>query len=169
MLFTYAYYNRPVVYKSSNIFITNSQRLLKIDSVVDSTQYIFLIIGLGKGDSYCLIGAEAGASPASAASRRVHGLAVLYSDRLDKTVSGTGAAAPAVIGNLDCQSFQAGEYRIELVGRDVPVIGHHTAAGAAEADAEEFFFIRYEEGKVIEPHLADERYQTGIESFFEVK
>ena len=98
----------------------------------------------------------------------MHGLAVLYGDRLDKTVLGTGAAALAIIGNQDGQSFQAGKYRIELGGREVPVIGHHTAAGAAEADAQEFFFIRDEEGKVIEPHLADERDQSGVERLFEV-
>ena len=98
----------------------------------------------------------------------MHGLAVFYGDRLDKTVSGAGAAAPAVIGNLDGQSFQTGKYSIELVGRDVPVIGHHTTAGAAKADAQEFFFIRDEEGKVIEPHLADERDQAGVQRLLKV-
>ncbi len=98
----------------------------------------------------------------------MHGLAVFHSDRLDKTVLGTCAAALAVIGDLDGQSFQAGKYSIELVGRDMPVIGHHTTAGAAKADAEKFFFIGNEEGKVIEPYLADERDQAGVQRLFKM-
>ena len=70
----------------------------------------------------------------------MYGLAVLHGDRLDKTVLGTGAAALTIIGNQDGQSFQTGKYRIELGGREVPVIGHHATAGAAEANAQEFFF-----------------------------
>ena len=159
---------------SGNLYLlldqASSNSLPEIDAVVDSLQDLFLIIGIGQGDPYRLVGADTRAHlPHPRQVAECTALPFSTRDRLEITVSGTGAAADAVLGDLDREALEARHDLIEVLRGDVLQRRHHAAAVAAEADRQEFTLVAREEDEVVDPHLARHRDQPGLDGALHVR